>query len=60
MRKEYMKPQMATVNINNSVQLLAGSGPNSVAGNVFDGTVSGNSGYARAPIFDDLEELFDE
>ena len=59
MKKEYVKPQMATVNINNSVQLLAGSGPSSVAGNIFDGTITGSNGSARAPEFD-FDDLFDE
>jgi hypothetical protein len=54
-KKEYIEPQMEVVTINNSVQLLAGSGPNSVAGNVFDGTITGSSGSARAPELDDLD-----
>ena len=54
MKKEYMKPQMETVTIKQRVSLLAGS-VTTIAGDVFEGTITGGSGSARAPEFDDID-----
>ena len=56
MKKNYQKPQMEAVNVNMSSQILTGSGVSSVAGGVFDGTVSGGSGTARSRYLDDWDE----
>ena len=47
---------MEAVNVNMSSQILTGSGVSSVAGGVFDGTVSGGSGTARSRYLDDWDE----
>ena len=45
---------METMTINQQVSLLAGS-VTTVAGDVFSGAVTGGSGSARAPEFDDID-----
>ena len=53
-KKEYMKPSMRVVEIQNSCQILAGSvtSVNNSDGFIYTG---GGSGYGRAPLFDSDE-----
>jgi len=57
MKKEYQKPSMEAVEMKNGQQLLAGSVTSVSSGGIFDGTVSGGTGNARSPEFDEMEEL---
>lgn len=58
MKKQYLKPSMEAVEINDSAQFLTVSDVKSVnSGDVFDGTITGGSGSGRAPEFSEIEEL---
>ena len=52
MKKQYMKPQMEAIEIQNACQILAGSMVSDISGDgfIYEG---GSKETARAPMFDD-------
>ena len=52
MKKEYMKPQIEAIEINQRQLLLAGSDVTSVSGDVFTGDITGSKEPSRAPELD--------
>ena len=57
MKKEYMKPSMEAIKIINKWQILAGSVTNANSDGVFDPNVTGGSGDARSPEFEEMQNL---
>ena len=57
MKKQYNKPSMEAIEIRNRCQILAGSVTNANSDGVFDPNVTGGSGDARSPEFEEMKNL---
>ena len=57
MKKEYIQPRMEAIEIRNKSKILAGSVTNANSDGVFDPNVTGGSGDARSPEFEEMQNL---
>ena len=56
MKKQYNKPSMEVIKLQQALAILAGS-VQSVNGDVFTGDISGSKEPARSPEFQEMEDL---